>query len=174
MKKTIISSGIAVLLSGLITSNVLAQPNMQTQMPTAEPGQEPKLLNRGGPLSEIPTLKLCVDYHELKTEAERKPYIAELDLRLQLSVKDHENLDKNQIVTGMTMCGMYMTIGKPIAEQSRQLRPMVYKSVHVYPTKYYVTQSGLVVDAHDRKEGEMPPALVVETPDVAPPPVAPK
>jgi hypothetical protein len=48
---------------------------------------------------------------------------------------------------------------------------MTYKVVHVYPDKYYVSQSGLIMDILDRKEGELPPQLVHEVPAVQPPPV---
>ncbi len=91
-------------------------------------------------LEDQQTLKLCVDYNGLTSDEDRQAYIKELDRRGQLSVKDHENLKTHHVVNGSTMCGMYMMMGKPLAEEGKQLRPMVYKVVHVYPKNYYVTQ----------------------------------
>ena len=98
----------------------------------------------------------------------------ELDLRSQLSVKDHELVDKHQVENSMSMCGMYMSRGKPISEKSRQIRPFTFKTVHVYPDMYYVSQSGMIVQSLERKEGVMPPKLMHEAPKVQAPPVAPK
>ncbi|WP_319381626.1 hypothetical protein [Thiomicrorhabdus sp.] len=117
------------------------------------------------------TLELCVEYYSLDNEADRGKYLKELDLRAQLSEKDHKLVPKHQVETSMTMCGMYMSRGKPIAEQGRQLRPMVFKVVHVYSDMYYVTQSGMVVAAYERKEGSLPPKLYEEVPKIAPPPM---
>ena len=91
------------------------------------------------PLEEARTLDLCVDYSTLKTEDEKKATMKELDRRAQLSVKDHDNFEKKLVEPNNTMCGMYMMLGKPLQEKSRQLRPMVFKVVHVYPEHYYVT-----------------------------------
>jgi hypothetical protein len=66
---------------------------------------------------------------------------------------------------------MYMANGKPLKEGVRQIRPFVYKAVHVYPKKYVVTEMGMVVDVLDRKEGSLPPKLVHEKPKVQPAPV---
>jgi len=122
-------------------------------------------------ISEMSNLDLCVNYSTLESEALRESYFKELDLRGQLSHKDYERIPKKQVGTTSTMCGMYMALGKPLAEQSRQIRPMTFKSVHVYPDMYYVSQSGMIVEVYERKEGEMPPSLVVEKPAVEPPPV---
>ncbi|QBZ83607.1 hypothetical protein GHNINEIG_01667 [Hydrogenovibrio crunogenus] len=123
------------------------------------------------PLDDVKTLKLCVDYSTLTSEADKASYMKELDRRGQLSVQDHDNFAKKQVVNGSTMCGMYMTLGKPMAEKGKQLRPMVYKVVHVYPTHYYVTQMGMVVEKYERKEGELPPKLIHEKPKTQAPPV---
>ena len=122
-------------------------------------------------LEDQQTLKLCVDYNGLTSDEDRQAYIKELDRRGQLSVKDHENLKTHHVVNGSTMCGMYMMMGKPLAEEGKQLRPMVYKVVHVYPKNYYVTQVGMVVASYDRKPGELPPKLSETNPAVQPPPV---
>lgn len=121
------------------------------------------------PLEEARTLDLCVDYSTLKTEDEKKATMKELDRRAQLSVKDHDNFEKKLVEPNNTMCGMYMMLGKPLQEKSRQLRPMVFKVVHVYPEHYYVTQMGMVVEKYDRKEGEIP-KLQAEQPKVEHPP----
>ncbi len=117
------------------------------------------------------TLKLCVDYNGLTSDDDKQAYITELDRRGQLSVKDHENLKTKHVVNGSTMCGMYMMLGKPLQEEGMQIRPMVYKVVHVYPKNYYVTQVGMVVASYDRKPGELPPKLSETKPAVQPPPV---
>lgn len=123
------------------------------------------------PLDDVKTLKLCVDYSTLTSDDDKAMYMKELDRRGQLSVQDHDNFAKKEVVNGSTMCGMYMTLGKPMAEQGKQLRPMVYKVVHVYPTHYYVTQMGMVVAKYERKEGELPPKLIHEKPKTQAPPV---
>lgn len=123
------------------------------------------------PASETATLKLCVDYPTMANKAQQDEALAELDKRIQLSEKDHENLHKKQIETGNTMCGMYMILGKPLQEKSKQLRPMVFKSIHVYEDNYYVTQMGVVVEKLERKEGQLPPSLSTEKPKVVGPPV---
>jgi len=119
----------------------------------------------------VRTIDICTAYPDLKTDAEKTTYRTELERRGQLSVQDIENFPKNQVVNGSTACGMYMTLGKPLQEKGRQLRPMVFKVVHVYPEHYYVTQMGMVVEKHERKKGELPPKLFHETPAVQPPPV---
>lgn len=125
-----------------------------------------KVLERAGSLSKVPTLDLCVEYSTLKSDKERTEHTKELDLRSQLSKKDHELIDKHQVENSMTMCGMYMSKGKPIAEKSRQLAPMTFKSVHIYPDMYYVTQSGVVVEHYPRKKGSVPPTLIPKIPKV--------
>lgn len=115
-------------------------------------------------------MEMCVDYSTLDAES-KQAYFKELDRRGQLSYKDHERISKGECGTSSTMCGMYMALGKPLAEQSRQIRPMTFKVVHVYPDMYYVSQSGMIVDAMERKEGVMPPQLNAEKPAVAAPPV---
>jgi len=153
-----------ILPFGLIIGAFTAAPVMA----------ENKFLDRTEAIAKVDTMQLCVDYSTLKTDAERKSYIKELDLRSQLSVKDHELIDKHQVENSMSMCGMYMSRGKPISEKSRQIRPFTFKTVHVYPDMYYVSQSGMIVQTLERKEGVMPPKLVHEAPKVQAPPVAPK
>jgi hypothetical protein len=154
----------APIAIGLIISALFATA-VQAQTEAAK-----RVLEREGALSKTGTLDLCVNYSTLTTEDEKKNYIKELDLRSQLSVADHKNIDQHKIVTSMTMCGMYMSQGKPVAEKSRQIRPMTFKTVHVYPDMYYVSQSGMIVEAYERKEGSMPPKLVHEKPETAPSP----
>ncbi|MBN2646942.1 MAG: hypothetical protein JXR44_04055 [Thiotrichales bacterium] len=131
---------------------------------------EQPLLNRDSPLAEKKTLDLCVEYASLDSDEARQTYLKELDLRSQLSVKDHELVPQKKVENSMTACGMYMSKGKPMAEQSRQIRPMTFKTVHVYEDMYFVTQSGMVVGSYVREEGVMPPALSVEIPKVEPSP----
>lgn len=120
-------------------------------------------------LSEKGNLDMCVEYFTASDDT-KKAYFTELDHRGQLSHQDHERLSKGEVGPSSTMCGMYMTKGKPLAEQSRQLRPMTYKVVHVYEDMYYVSQSGMVVESYERKEGVLPPKLSIEKPAVQPPP----
>jgi hypothetical protein len=122
-------------------------------------------------VSQMKNLDLCVNYSTLTSEADKKAYFDELNKRGQLSYKDLERLEKREVGTSSTICGMYMALGKPLAEQSRQIRPMTFKAVHVYPTMYYVSQSGMIVEALERKEGVMPPSLAVDTPKVEPSPM---
>lgn len=116
------------------------------------------------------TIDLCLEYNTADADRKKALYL-EIDRRGMLSHKDVEGLPKSEIFKGSSTCGLYMIKGKPLAEQSRQLRPMTYKVVHVYPQNYYVSQSGLIFDILDRIEGEMPPTLVHEMPAVQPPPV---
>ena len=122
-------------------------------------------------LKKAETLKLCLDYHGLETQSDKDRYLKELDRRAQLSVTDHDNLGTPKVEPGATACGMYMALGKPLQEEGRQLRPMVYKVVHVYPEHYYVTQSGLVMEKFERIEGALPPKLTEEKPRREGPPV---
>ncbi|HHT00497.1 MAG TPA: hypothetical protein ENK73_06545 [Thiomicrospira sp.] len=122
-------------------------------------------------LSKKGNLDMCVEYSTLESEETKQAYFKELDRRGQLSYKDHERLKNREVGPSSTTCGMYMAKGKPMAEKSRQIRPMTFKVVHVYPDMYYVSQSGMIVDGYERKEGVMPPKLAVEKPEVAPPPV---
>ncbi|BBP43421.1 hypothetical protein THMIRHAT_11670 [Thiosulfativibrio zosterae] len=116
------------------------------------------------------TIDLCLEYNS--ANAERKEVLkTEIDRRGMISFKDQEGMPKGEVYKGSSTCGLYMIKGKPLAEQARQLRPLTYKVVHVYPDKYYVSQSGLIMDILDRKEGELPPQLVHEVPAVQPPPV---
>lgn len=141
-------------------------------MPGAAPSTDAgkRVLERDGEFSKVGTLNLCVDYYKEKSAAKKEAYVKELDLRAQLSEKDHNLVKDKKVVPGMTMCGMYMSVGTPKAQKTRQLRPMVYKTVHVYDDMYCVTQSGMVVQTYERKEGSIPPALAAETPLVAPSP----
>jgi hypothetical protein len=151
---------LGLLLTTIITSNhTLAEDNF---------------LERDHPLAKIDTLKLCLDYASLTQKSDRQQYIKELDLRSQLSVKDHKLVDNHQVENSMTRCGMYMALGKPMSEQSRQIRPMTFKTVHVYPNNYYVSQSGMIVETLERKQGSLPPKLIPTAPKVMPPPVEPK
>ena len=115
-------------------------------------------------------LKMCVEYSNVSSDI-KKAYYKELDRRGQLSYQDINRLPKSEVGPSSTTCGMYMTKGKPMAEQSRQIRPMTYKVVHVYPDMYYVSQSGMVVEGYERKEGVMPPKLSYDKPAVQGPPV---
>ena len=135
---------------------------------TTEAGK--RVLDRNGEYSETSTIKLCVDYYKEKSASKKEAYIKELDLRSQLTDKDHDLAPKHEVIPGMTMCGMYMSVGTPKAQKTRMLRPMVYKTVHVYEDMYNVTQSGMVVETYERKEGSMPPKLAQEKPLVAPSP----
>lgn len=173
MKKSNIlySAGItfAVLSFGVINpSQVYAMNGAHAPSLHTEAGK--RIIDRDGKYAKTATIKLCVDYHKEKSEAERKTIIEELDLRAQLSEKDHNLAPKNQIENGMTMCGMYMSIGTPKAHKTKQIRPMVYKTVHIYPNHYVVTQSGMVVQIHAREEGKLPPKLAAEKPAVEPSP----
>lgn len=138
-----------------ITSNAMAQ-------------EPPKV---DADLDAMKTVNICVDYHYLKSDSEKARYKKELDRRGMLSHTDYDHLGTPLVEPGSTMCGMYMTLGKPLAEQSKQLRPMVFKVVHVYPKHYYVSQMGVVLEKYERKEGELPPKLTQETPAVQAPPM---
>jgi len=154
----------STLASALVLASVMTTPAIA----------ENKLSDRTESISKINTMKLCVDYSGLKSEADRQTYIKELDYRSQLSVKDHELINKQIVENSMTMCGMYMSRGKPMREQSRQIRPMTFKTVHVYPDMYYVSQSGMIVESVERKQGVELPKLIQEKPAVQAPPVTPK
>ncbi len=166
------SFSIKVLSVSLLASTLLSAPAVASEAfkndieITIQPVQQS--------LSEVETLKLCIGYASLKTDADRTHYKKELDLRSQLSVKDHQFVDKHHVENSMTVCGMYMALGKPISEQSRQIRPMTFKAVHVYPDKYYVSQSGMIVETLERKPDTLPPPLIHTPPKVQAPPVAPK
>lgn len=167
MKKhnLLLKSALALTLS---LSFAPVQAMMPGGAPTTEAGK--RVLERDGEFSKVGTLNLCVDYYKEKSAEKKEAYIKELDLRAQLSEKDHDVVKDHKVVPGMTMCGMYMSVGTPKAQKTKQLRPMVYKTVHVYDDMYCVTQSGMVVETYERKEGSMPPNLAVEKPLVAPSP----
>lgn len=154
---------LALIISSVISSTATATDTI-----------EPSVLERTSPLAHVDTLKLCLDYHSLTQDDARKQYKKELDYRAQLSTKDHQLIDQNQVENSMTRCGMYMALGSPLREQSRQIRPMTFKTVHVYPDKYYVSQSGMIVKTLDRKADTLPPQLIPTAPKVVPPPVAPR
>lgn len=116
-------------------------------------------------------LQMCVDYSKKTDASQKQEIIKQLQLRNLLAELDLENVDNKVVINGMTKCGMYMAIGSPKAAQTRQIRPMTFKTVHVYEDNYIVTQSGMVMAVHERKEGEMPPSLAAEKPDIMPPPV---
>lgn len=121
-------------------------------------------------LSKKGNLEMCVEYFSATPEL-KEAYFKELDHRGQLSHQDHERLKNSEVGSSTTTCGLYMTKGKPLAEQSRQIRPMTFKVVHVYEDMYYVSQSGMIVESYERKEGVMPPKLDIEKPAVQPPPM---
>lgn len=168
-----LKKSLALLMTGalLLPMTSQAQPhghgNGQRLAPINENNYDPST----NPLDGKRTLDLCVDYSTLSSDADKKAYLTELDRRAQLSVKDHDNFDKKLVEPGSTMCGMYMTLGKPLQEKGKQLRPMVFKVVHIYPDHYYVTQMGMVVEKYERKEGALPPKLAHEKPTVQAPPV---
>ena len=167
MKKT--ATALGLIFGTLVSTASYSMPPGANSTPAGE-----RIIERPGELSKVATLKLCVDYHELETEEKRQVHIKELDLRSQLSEQDHKLAPLHKVSNSMTMCGMYMSKGKPIAEQSRQIRPLTFKTVHVYEDLYITTQSGMITAIHERKAGEMPPALVPEKPRVQAPPVAPR
>lgn len=167
MKKTTIAFGL--IFGTLVSTASHSMPPGSKSTPAGE-----RIIERQGELSKVATLNLCVDYHDLKTEEQRQVYLKELDLRSQLSEHDHTLPNLHKVSNRMTMCGMYMSKGRPLAEKSRQIRPLTFKTVHVYEDLYITTQSGMITAVHERKEGEMPPALVPEKPRVQAPPVPPK
>ena len=124
-------------------------------------------------LSTIKPQLLCVHYTE-QTESEKKRFYDRLDKLNLLSHKDYEMMQTGQVVPGSSICGMYMTKGKPLKEEGMQIRPMVFKVVHIYEDQYIVTQSGLVMETHKREPGVMPPSINQAVPKVAPPPLAPQ
>lgn len=157
-------------LVGLAAS--LAMTSTHAMMPGSGVASEAgkRVIDRDGEYAKTPTINLCVDYYKEKSVDKKKAYLKELDLRAQLSEKDHDLVKEHKVVPGMTMCGMYMSVGTPQAQKTRQLRPMVFKTVHVYDNMYCVTQSGMVVQTYERKEGSLPPKLAAEKPEVAPSP----
>lgn len=123
-------------------------------------------------LSKIKPQQLCVHYAE-QDETEKKRFFERLDTLSLLSHKDYDLIPQGKVEVGSSMCGMYMGKGKPLAEDGIQIRPLVFKVVHIYDDLYVVTQSGMVMEVHERIEGEMPPTLNQQTPKVAPPPISP-
>ncbi len=156
-------------LAVLLTMSATLSNAMMPGSPDAIKGGK-DIIDRDGKYAKTPTIELCVNYHKLTSEKDRKEHLKELEYRAQLSYKDMEMLGKNKVVPGMTMCGMYMNVGTPSAQQTRRLRPMVFKTVHVYDDVYAVTQSGMCVETYERKEGQLPPKLAAEKPLVAPSP----
>lgn len=150
--KTVFST---LLLSGLLSTQAVADAE--------------EVLKSNMTLNDL--MQMCVDYSKQTEESQKQEIIRQLQLRNLLADKDLENVDKKIVVNGMTKCGMYMAKGSPHAAQARQIRPMTFKTVHVYDDSYLVTQSGMVVANYERKEGVMPPQLAIEKPDVMPPPV---
>ena len=116
------------------------------------------------------TIDMCVEYNTAAEDRKNVLY-KELERRGMLSYKDLDSLKTGEVYKGSSVCGMYMVAGTPLAEKGKQLRIMTYKVVHVYPKYYYVSQSGIVMDVLERKPGTMPPTLIKEAPEVAPPPV---
>ena len=166
MKKTAIALSLLIGTLASTSSNSMPPGNSYT-------AEAERIIERSGELAKVDTLKLCIDFYDLKTEEERQAYFKELDLRSQLSEQDHVLVPQHKVSNSMTMCGMYMSKGKPLAEKSRQMRPLTFKTVHVYEDLYITTQSGMITAIHERKEGEMPPALSIEMPKVQPSPTVP-
>ncbi|MCF6344837.1 MAG: hypothetical protein L3J00_00030 [Thiomicrorhabdus sp.] len=158
----------------MLKKNVVLGLFLTTAIASNHAFAEENFLDRTTPLSKVDTMTLCLEYGNLTEQEQRKAYKQELDLRSQLSVKDHKLIDQHQVENSMTRCGMYMALGKPIGEQSRQIRPMTFKTVHIYPDHYYVSQSGMIVETLERTPGTLPPTLVHTPPKVQAPPVAPK
>jgi len=153
------------LISGLILSGLIMATSAQAEIRPL-----------GDDLQKSRSLDLCGNYYDNQNEKQKKAIVKELERRAQLGFKDYKDLKQHQIQRhhiekGMTMCGMYMANGKPLKEGVRQLRPFVFKAVHVYPKHYVVTEMGMVVDVMDRKKGTMPPKLVHEKPKVQPAPI---
>ena len=123
-------------------------------------------------LSTVKPQQLCVNYAE-QDEAEQKRFFERLDTLSLLSHKDYDLIPQGKIEVGSSICGMYMGKGKPLSEDGIQIRPMVFKVVHIYEDLYAVTQSGMVMEVHARVEGEMPPTLNQQMPRVVPPPISP-
>ncbi|HIQ40405.1 MAG TPA: hypothetical protein EYH46_04460 [Sulfurivirga caldicuralii] len=127
-------------------------------------------------VQQAKTLNLCIDYYSQKDPQKKVAERAELTRRGMLSVKDHDMLDGKQaaIENGNTRCAMYMTRGIPLDEKGKFINHRwvrTPKIVHVYPDKYYVSQSGIITQVYERKPGQLPPELEHKAPKVAPPPV---
>ncbi len=125
---------------------------------------------------KAPTLNLCIDYATQKDAGKKQAEHDELRRRGMLSVKDEDLLAGRQkaLENGNTRCAMYMTRGIPLHEKGKFIKHTwvrTPKIVHVYPDKYYVTQSGVITRVYERKPGQLPPALEKKAPKVAPPPV---
>ncbi len=124
-------------------------------------------------LSSVRPVLLCRYYHQ-QTPEEQQRFYNRVDSLGLLSHRDYEMMSEGKVVVGSSLCGMYMTKGEPLFEDGIQIRPLVFKVVHVYDDEYIVTQSGMVMEIHERVEGQMPPSIDGSAPDVAPPPVAPR
>jgi len=127
-------------------------------------------------VQQAKTLNLCIDYYSQKNADKKAAERAELTRRGMLSVKDHDLLDGKQaaLENGNTRCAMYMTRGIPLDEKGKFINHRwvrTPKIVHVYPDKYYVSQSGIITRVYDRKPGQLPPELERKAPKVAPPPM---
>jgi hypothetical protein len=159
-----------VFSKSILTAAIIAMSSASFAMPYNSNRPTVDLSKRDGKYTNTSTLKLCVDYYKLTANTDKQEYLKELNLRGQLSAKDESSVAAHKLIPGMTMCGMYMSIGTPMSAETRQLRPMVYKTVHVYPEHYAVTQSGVVVEVYPRNKGSLPPALAKDAPAVAPSP----
>ena len=115
---------------------------------------------------QISTIQLCVDFNKASSPHKKDAILQTLEKRAQLSEKDYKLIPQKAIENGMTRCGMYMSIGTPNSYKTKQLRPMIYKTVHIYPKHYVVTQAGMVVNVMPREAGKLPPKLVHEPPKV--------
>jgi len=151
------------LYVGLINSTLAEEVTSQQQ---ADVFQAPENL------ASVRPVLLCRYYYQQSPE-EQKRFYDRVDSLGLLSHRDYEAMPEGKTEVGSSLCGMYMTKGEPIFEDGVQIRPMVFKVVHVYEDEYIVTQSGMVMEIHTREEGKLPPSLNQGTPEVAPPPLAP-
>ncbi len=131
-----------------------------------------------GDVTQAQTINLCIDYHSQQDAKKKQAELNELKRRGMLSVKDLDLLSgkgpTKEIESGVTRCGMYMLRGIPLHEKGKFIEHKwvrTPKIVHVYPDKYYVSQSGIITQVYDRKPGQLPPELDPKAPETAPPPV---
>ncbi|SFR59609.1 hypothetical protein [Thiomicrospira sp. ALE5] len=162
-------------LTGLVATGALAFSLATPVMANEAVKTESKAETFQAPedLSTVRPVLLCRYYHQ-QTPEEQQRFYDRVDTLGLLSHRDYEMMSEGKVVVGSSLCGMYMTKGEPIFEDGVQIRPMVFKVVHVYDDEYIVTQSGMVMEVHERIEGELPPSLRQDAPEVAPPPVAPR
>jgi hypothetical protein len=162
-------------LTGLVATGVLSLSLVAPVMANDEVNTATKtdIFQAPEDLSKVRPILLCRYYHQQPPEQQQRFY-NRVDTLGLLSHRDYEMMSEGKVVIGSSLCGMYMTKGEPLFEDGIQIRPMVFKVVHVYEDEYIVTQSGMVMEIHERVEGEMPPSLDRSVPEVAPPPVTPR